>query len=90
MDGAFPDVAALAAECRFRDCGHAGEPGCAVCAAVEGGRLDASRLSSWHKLQRELHWLASRRDARARAANDAKWKTITKSMKRHPKAGRWR
>lgn len=90
LDGAFPDVTTFAAGCRFRDCGHAGEPGCAVRAAMESGRLDPSRLESWHKLRRELRWLAARQDARLRAANEAKWKAISKSMKRHPKADRWR
>jgi ribosome biogenesis GTPase len=88
--GAFPDVAALAARCRFRDCGHESEPGCAVRAAVQRGDLDISRLASWHKLQRELRWLATRQDARARAEEEAKWKAIHKSMKHHPKADRWR
>lgn len=87
---AFPDVAALAQACRFRDCAHGGEPGCAVRAAVESGRLDASRLESWHKLRRELRWLATRQDARARAAEEARWKAISRSIKRHPKADRWR
>jgi ribosome biogenesis GTPase len=87
---AFSDIAALAAECRFRDCGHAEEPGCAVRAAVERGALDAGRLASWHKLQRELRWLATRQDARARAEAEARWKAIHRSMKRHTKADRWR
>ena len=90
LDGAFPDVATLAAGCRYRDCGHAGEPGCAVHAAVKSGRLDPSRLESWHKLRRELRWLAARQDARLRAANEAKWKAISKAIRRHPKAERWR
>jgi ribosome biogenesis GTPase len=87
---AFADVAALAAECRFRDCGHGEEPGCAVREAVERGALEADRLASWHKLQRELRWLATRQDARARAEVEARWKQISRSMKRHPKADRWR
>jgi len=90
LGDAFPDLAALAGGCRFRDCAHADEPGCAVRAAVEAGRLDASRLESWHKLRRELRWLASRQDARARAGEEARWKVIAKSVKRHPKADRWR
>jgi ribosome biogenesis GTPase len=90
LDGAFPDIAGLGASCRFRDCAHAGEPGCAVLAAVAAGTLDAGRLESWRKLQRELRWLASRQDARLRAEEEARWKAIAKSMKRHPKAHRWR
>jgi ribosome biogenesis GTPase len=90
LDGAFPEIAALAEECRFRDCGHETEPGCAVLAAAQSGALDAERLESWRKLQRELRWLASRQDARLRAEEEAKWKAIHKSMKHHPKADRWK
>ncbi len=52
--GTFPDVAALADGCRFRDCRHEREPACAVSAAAHDGRLDAARLQSFRKLQREL------------------------------------
>ncbi len=90
LDGAFPEIAALAASCRFGDCAHESEPGCAVLAAEADGTLDAERLASWRKLQRELKWLASRQDARARAEEEARWKAIHKSMKHHPKADRWR
>lgn len=51
--GLFDDVDALAAQCRFRDCRHEAEPGCAVRAAIEAGRLDARRLDSYRKLSRE-------------------------------------
>ncbi len=90
LDGAFPEIAALAEGCRFRDCRHEREPGCAVLAAAESGALDADRLASWRKLQKELEWLARRTDARARAEEEAKWKAIHQSMKHHPKADRWR
>jgi ribosome biogenesis GTPase len=63
VDAAFRDVAALAAGCRFRDCAHQGEPGCAVAAAIDDGRLSLRRFESWQQLERELAW----RDARARA-----------------------
>ena len=49
----FADISALAANCRFKDCSHSGEPGCAVSAAVEAGVLGAQRLKSYHKLRRE-------------------------------------
>jgi ribosome biogenesis GTPase len=54
MATTFSDVEELAARCRFGDCGHRGEPGCAVSAAVEAGQLDARRLGSYQKLRREL------------------------------------
>lgn len=90
VGGAFPEIASLAEGCRFRDCRHESEPGCAVLAAEADGTLAADRLASWRKLQREAHWLATRVDARARAAEEAKWKAIHKSMRDHPKADRWK
>ena len=62
---AFPDVEQYASACRFGDCTHEREPGCEVRAAIERGELDPARLSSYHKLQREL--ARSAHDARARA-----------------------
>jgi ribosome biogenesis GTPase len=55
LAGAFGDVEDLAARCRFRDCGHKSEPGCAVMAAVKDGSLDAKRLRRFRLLARELH-----------------------------------
>lgn len=75
-DSAFEDIAALAAGCKFRDCQHRGEPGCAVRAAVEAGTLAAERLASFHKLaderatgahkQHAAHRLAETRQAKAK------------------------
>lgn len=65
---AFDDVETLAAGCRFSDCRHEDEPGCAVHDAVETGALDARRLESWAKLRRELESLERRRDEQARRA----------------------
>lgn len=77
LDQAFTDVAALAAGCRFRDCGHRGEPGCAVAAG-----LDPERLASYHKLQAELESLTARQDARARSAEKARVRSIHKLARR--------
>jgi ribosome biogenesis GTPase len=63
----FADVAELAARCRFADCAHATEPGCAVRAALEGGTLEPERLESYRKLERELHRLELKTDPRARS-----------------------
>lgn len=87
---AFADLESFAAQCRYRDCRHEQEPGCAVRRAVADGSLDPERFESWRKLQKELHWLAVRQDERLRAAEQAKWKAIHKSMKHHPKAHRWK
>jgi ribosome biogenesis GTPase len=60
LEGAFEDIEALARECRFRDCRHDNEPGCAVRAALEAGTLDPERLHNFEKIQRELRFLAKR------------------------------
>jgi ribosome biogenesis GTPase len=61
----FEDIAALAASCRFSDCGHDREPGCAVKAAVEAGRLEAGRHQGYLKLQAEQAAIERRREERA-------------------------
>ena len=61
----FADVEALAGDCRFADCRHAGEPGCAVAAALGDGRLAPERLAAHEQLGREQAWAESRRDERA-------------------------
>jgi ribosome biogenesis GTPase len=81
LAAAFPEVEELATHCRFRDCAHDAEPGCAVRAAVETGELPERRLASWRKLQREAAWAASRTDARLRAARQQEWKAIHKAVK---------
>ncbi|MFI2610169.1 ribosome small subunit-dependent GTPase A [Kitasatospora sp. NPDC018619] len=81
VDLAFADIAGLAEECRFHDCGHHTEPGCAVRAALADGTLPQRRMDSYLKLQRENEWIASRSDARVAKARLKKWKTITKSMR---------
>ena len=58
----FSDISALAADCRFKDCSHSGEPGCAVTAAVEAGTLPEERLRSYRKLRRETERLELRTD----------------------------
>lgn len=76
----FDDIADLAEGCRFGDCGHDGEPGCAVRAAIEAGALDAGRLARWRKLAREdARNSASLAESRAR---DRAWGRFHKSVKR--------
>lgn len=53
LDDVFAEISALAADCRFADCGHNGEPGCAIKAAIDDGRMDQERLKRWRKLVRE-------------------------------------
>ena len=63
LEHAFADIEELAQACRFRDCAHDSEPDCAVTAAVEAGRLDASRLESYRRLLREERFLRDRHEA---------------------------
>ena len=71
LDATFADVEELAADCRFADCTHEHEPGCAVLAAVESGELPGERFHSWRKLQRELRAIAMRHDAAPAQGGDA-------------------
>lgn len=77
----FDDIQELAKTCRFRDCAHAGEPGC----AVEGAGLDAGRVANYLKMQRELAHLERKVDPRLAKETRAKWKAIEKSLRLHPK-----
>ena len=81
LDDVFDDIGQLAVQCRFPDCDHLTEPGCAVKAALEEGTLDPARLQSYRKLQRELRAVAARSDARLRADERRKWKRIATAMK---------
>jgi ribosome biogenesis GTPase / thiamine phosphate phosphatase len=85
IGAAFEDIEALAAECRFRDCAHAREPGCAVLAAVDDGTLALDRLRSWRKLQRELEAIAARTDHRLRVARKKRWKQIAAHARQRPR-----
>lgn len=82
---AFPDIEELAERCRFRDCAHRTEPGCAVLIAVEAGSLAADRLESFRKLEAEAAWERRRADPRAMAESLAEHKTALKTLKYHPK-----
>jgi ribosome biogenesis GTPase / thiamine phosphate phosphatase len=82
---AFPEIEELASACRFRDCHHESEPGCAVIAAAEDGRLQAARLASYRKLQAEAAYLDRKSDPEAHAAAVAKHKTALKTLKYHHK-----
>jgi len=64
IDHVFDDIDALAEGCRFRDCRHEDEPGCAVLKAFESGQIDGARIESYHKLQREIHRLSKREQRR--------------------------
>lgn len=76
LDSTFSDVAGLAEGCRFNDCAHTTEPGCAVIAAVEDGSLPGARLESWRKLERELAYLERKKDKRLASEEARKWKKL--------------
>ena len=81
VDAVFPEMEALAAQCRFGDCRHLGEPGCAVGAAVARGELPAERLESYHKLQGEQRHLHVRQDELARLQEKRRNKVLTKAQR---------
>jgi ribosome biogenesis GTPase len=82
LDGAFADVEALAAGCRFGDCAHGVEPHCAVLRAVEDGSLDPERLHAFRALQREIAYLARKQDVRLRLQEQRRWKNISRASRR--------
>jgi ribosome biogenesis GTPase len=87
VEEVFDDIEELARGCRFRDCRHEGEPGCAVLLALEEGRCDEGRLASYRRLQREAAFQARRHDKRAQAEEKARWKKIMKGYYDGPKKG---
>ncbi|TWD84326.1 ribosome biogenesis GTPase [Kribbella amoyensis] len=82
VDAAFPDIASLAEQCKFKDCVHVTEPGCAVQAALEDGTLPIRRYESWQRLQREAAFMARRSDARLRVEARKQWVRQTKEYRR--------
>jgi ribosome biogenesis GTPase len=81
IDQTFAEITALAGQCRFRDCSHRHEPGC----AVRSSELDEHRLENYHKLQRELAYLDRQADPHLARETRKRWNTIEKAMRRHPK-----
>jgi ribosome biogenesis GTPase len=86
IDATYADIAALAADCRFPDCSHGPEPGCAVQAALASGELDPARYAGFEKLRREAARAVRERDPLARDAERRRWKAIHKSVGIHMKA----
>lgn len=82
LETAFADVEALASQCRFADCTHADEPGCAVQTALADGTLKRDRFRSYAKLQREIQYQTLRQDQSARLIEKNRWKNIAKEIRR--------
>ena len=85
LDEVFSEITALAEGCRFSDCTHTGEPGCAVAQALACGQIDASRWNSFRKLGAELRHRQAAQDVPASLAERRKWKAIRKTIRSHPK-----
>jgi ribosome biogenesis GTPase len=85
LAAAFPDITALAEQCRFKDCSHVMEPDCAVQAALDDGSLPYRRYDSWVKLQREAAYMARRADIRLRNETKKEWIRASKSYRRDHK-----
>lgn len=81
VDAVFDEIAALAEGCRFRDCTHSGEPGCAVAAALERGEVDTGRWANFRKLRAEAEWHETITDRLAAAERKRKWKGIRKQAR---------
>lgn len=81
LDASFADISELFPSCRFGDCAHTTEPGCAVLAALADGTLSEERWRAYLKLQRELDFEARKDDPAAEAAHRMHWKQIHKSQR---------
>ncbi len=82
---AFPDIEELSRSCRFRDCTHTSEPGCAVRSAVESGDLPTARLASYHKLMNEAQEVTAKKDERLREEEERKSKISRRAARDHHK-----
>jgi ribosome biogenesis GTPase / thiamine phosphate phosphatase len=87
IDGAFEDIMDIASGCKFRDCSHMNEPGCAVIAALDTGELDRNRYDSFLKLRKENDYFASRDDISAKLKEKQKRKKFSKMQKRMKENG---
>ncbi|MFF3221240.1 ribosome small subunit-dependent GTPase A [Nocardia suismassiliense] len=81
LEKTFSDIESLAARCRFGDCAHNGEPGCAVLEAIDNGELPQRRFDSYRKLAKENAWMAARTDKRLQAERDRQWRSVIKQQR---------
>jgi len=85
LDDAFNDIERIAENCRFVDCQHDSEPGCAVREAIQRGDIDNARFQSYLRLKRELKYLEARRNDRVRIEEKERWKKISQWARRFKK-----
>ena len=83
LSTAFDDVERTASACRFSDCEHRSEPGCAVRAAIASGQLDRARFAAYEKLQREAERAAIATNGLSRRAERKKWSAIQRGVEQH-------
>jgi ribosome biogenesis GTPase len=88
LSAVFADVELTARECRFADCAHEAEPGCAIRAALDAGRLDRDRYDGYRKLEREEAFISKKRDAAARSEDKRQRKIFARSVRRAGWRGR--
>lgn len=88
MEHAFADMAELAESCRFADCSHQGEPGCAVLAAVEKGDLSSERLANYRRMRREMEYVSARTQKSADRIEKERWRDVSLLQKRMKRTGR--
>ncbi|MFH0879381.1 MAG: ribosome small subunit-dependent GTPase A [Lentisphaerota bacterium] len=81
VNDSFEDILSLSAQCRFRDCRHENEPGCAVQQAIAEGQLDLQRYESYQQLRKEVAFLERKKDVRARINHESKWKQIARMQR---------
>jgi ribosome biogenesis GTPase len=90
VDSAFSDIARLAEQCRFNDCAHETEPGCAVREALESGVLDPERMRSYRKLERELRAIEARSNKRVNRELKRRWKARAREVRYERRHGKLR
>jgi ribosome biogenesis GTPase len=88
VEQVFRDIEQLTAGCRFRDCAHGKEPGCAIHAALEEGTLEEERYRSWLKLRKEAGYQETRGNIQAALAEKERWKRISQWQKKRREPGR--
>lgn len=85
VEKAFEEIEALIENCKFSDCSHTNEPGCAIIEALETGELDEVRYNSYLKLKREAKYFERKNNKKEMITEKKKWKAITKSMRKFNK-----
>ncbi|HPS57363.1 MAG TPA: ribosome small subunit-dependent GTPase A [Spirochaetota bacterium] len=86
LDDAFPEIADAGSNCRFRDCTHTGEPGCAVMQMVDDGVLDEARYLNYVKIREEMEFLDALKSEKGRMERKAKEKSLSKLVKNYHKS----